>query len=231
MSDMVWFAIINSLMIFIMGALMFIVLWKTHQNHDTVKTSLIDKLIHHSQMAHVFQNSEYEATFGGRLPYYFNASQLILCSPSLINDIVSSISSYIREYLDKYPNAKICVMEKDSGPIGVLALASSISQAIGSPISVIRPNRDIFGMDVEGAGIKEGDDVILIQDVITSGGQIIEANRVIKGHGAKIISIIVLYDREEPKKICLEQEGIKLISIFSASLVRDKIPQVKTKAA
>jgi len=63
--------------------------------------------------------------------------------------------------------------------------------------------------------IKEGDRVVIVEDVITSGKSAIIAAQRAKEKGAKIEKVIALVDREEGGKDALCRMGIDLDAIFT----------------
>lgn len=62
------------------------------------------------------------------------------------------------------------------------------------------------GRLIEGP-IREGDHVVVIEDVITTGGSALKAAEAIRNSGATISGILALVDREEGGRALLEQQG------------------------
>lgn len=68
--------------------------------------------------------------------------------------------------------------------------------------------------DVEGDYISlQGKEVVLIEDVITTGGAIIKATTSLRMLGATVIDVYCIVDREADN--CLETNGIKLHALFT----------------
>jgi len=125
-------------------------------------------------------------------------------------------------------------MIKDENPnaIGGLTLgADPISYAVafvsylkGQPIKpfVVRkkPKGHGTGKQIEG-NIKEGDKVIIVDDVITTGGSALKAAKVSKENGLEVLEIIAIVDREEGGKENIEKEGFKFRPIFKISELLD----------
>jgi len=89
----------------------------------------------------------------------------------------------------------------------------------GNPIEafVIRKEAKKYGLmrRIEG-NVKEGDDVIIIDDVITTGGSTIKAIDAAKEGGLNIIAVIVLLDRcEKNGRQNIEALGYEFHSILS----------------
>ena len=64
---------------------------------------------------------------------------------------------------------------------------------------------------------KEGIRTVIIEDVVTTGGSLLNAARAISKAGGKIAEIIVLVDREEGANKNIMEEGYKFKSIFKVS--------------
>lgn len=158
--------------------------------------------------------SEYEKTAGGRLSNYFDTDQALMRDP----EVLSRVSQFIADILKKYPTEKICFIEKDSGPIGALILSGLVSSTTKRPTSAIRTRRDVQAMSVKGAMIEPGDKVVLIQDVVTTGFQVLLATEKIEKFGAKVVAVISLLDRKEKKSEGLEEKDIMLYSYQTLSL-------------
>jgi len=71
------------------------------------------------------------------------------------------------------------------------------------------------GRQIEGPALKEGDTVVLIDDVATTGKALIEAKEAAERVGAKVDKAIVIVDRGEGALENLAKVGLKLESIFS----------------
>lgn len=72
------------------------------------------------------------------------------------------------------------------------------------------------GKQIEG-NFKPGDTVIVVDDVITTGGSTLKAIDVIEREGGKVAFAIVLVDREEGGREAIEARGIHVIPLFSRS--------------
>jgi len=56
--------------------------------------------------------------------------------------------------------------------------------------------------------------VVILEDVVTSGGSSLEAYRKIREHGWEVLGIAAVVDREEGGREAIEKEGLKLYSLF-----------------
>jgi len=67
---------------------------------------------------------------------------------------------------------------------------------------------------IEG-NFESGDKVVLVEDVMTTGGSTLQAVEIVRQAGGEVVAAMVIVDREQGGKKNLEEVGIPLISIFS----------------
>ena len=72
------------------------------------------------------------------------------------------------------------------------------------------------GRQVEGP-YREGDRVVVVEDVITTGGSALKAVEVLRAHGATILGVLALVDREEGGREAIEAEGLTVVSLTRAA--------------
>ncbi len=102
--------------------------------------------------------------------------------------------------------------------VGALALVSFQNDF---PINtfLIRKNPKSHGrmLQVEGPTLKAGDEVVLLDDVATTGGSLVDAIEVLKKMDVTARKAIVIVDREEGARESLAKLGCGLSSVFKAS--------------
>ena len=89
-----------------------------------------------------------------------------------------------------------------AGPeLGAVALAAAGSLAAKIPFFIVRNAKKDYGTSktIEGK-LLPGDNVVLVEDIVTTGGQVIEAIKNITEAGAKVTKVIVALDRLEGGK-------------------------------
>lgn len=72
------------------------------------------------------------------------------------------------------------------------------------------------GRQVEGP-FHSGDRVVVIEDVITTGGSALRAVETLRTHGATILAVLALVDREEGGREALEAAGLSVCAMARAS--------------
>lgn len=87
------------------------------------------------------------------------------------------------------------------------------------------------GKLVEGP-FRQGDRVVVIEDVITTGGSALRAVEALRASGAQILGVFALVDREEGGRMALEGEGLRVVALTTASeiLGRGLTPEDQTSA-
>src|SRR5205085_9890532 len=82
--------------------------------------------------------------------------------------------------------------------LGAVPLAAVTSIACGKPCVFIRNQKKEYGTAklIEGE-LKAGETVMIVEDILTTGGQVIEAAQSLKDAGAKVARIVAVIDRRE----------------------------------
>jgi orotate phosphoribosyltransferase len=115
-----------------------------------------------------------------------------------------------------------------AGPeLGAVALAAAGSLASGLPFVIVRKAAKEYGTSnrLEGAH-EEGELVCLVEDVVTSGGAVLEAVDALRSACLVVRTAVCVVDREEGGADALDRQGVRLRPIFRASEVLEavKIP-------
>lgn len=70
------------------------------------------------------------------------------------------------------------------------------------------------GRQIEG-GLPVGAKVVVVDDTVTSGGSLLESVKVVVRHGAIVVGVLALVDREEGGREMLREAGFDLRSVFT----------------
>ena len=142
----------------------------------------------------------------GRTSSYYLDKYLFSTQP----DILASLG---RMFADRLPAETTRLAGAE---LGGIPLVTAASLASGKPCIFIRNQKKEYGTarQLEGA-VDAEDRVVLVEDVATTGGQVLEAARVIEACGARIIRIIATIDRMEGARENIEQAGYPFDALFT----------------
>ncbi|UCF43176.1 MAG: orotate phosphoribosyltransferase [Planctomycetota bacterium] len=100
--------------------------------------------------------------------------------------------------------------------LGGVALAAATAMHSGKNWIIVRNAKKGYGTGkmVEGV-LKAGDVVLLVEDIATTGGQVLEAAKVITEAGAAVKKIVCVIDRKQGAGENVTQAGYKFESILT----------------
>lgn len=157
---------------------------------------------------------EFRLKSGILSPVYVDFRGLI-SKPKLLADIGQALANRAKEIgcdrIAGIPYAGI--------PLGVAA-------ALAGDLPMIYPRKEVkehgTAKRIEGE-FKEGDKVLVIDDIITDGASKIEAIEPLKEAGLVVTDVLVILDREQGGAKLLEKAGYKLHSLGTLSEVLDAL--------
>ena len=102
--------------------------------------------------------------------------------------------------------------------LGGIPLVTSASMASDIPCIFIRNQKKEYGTAKQLEGTRQqGDKVAIVEDIATTGGQVLEAAETITSLGASVTSIIAAIDRCEGARENIENAGYQFQSLFTTS--------------
>jgi orotate phosphoribosyltransferase len=102
--------------------------------------------------------------------------------------------------------------------LGGVPLATMVSQLSGLPTLFVRKAPKDYGTcRLAEGGEVAGRRVAVIEDVVTSGGQLIESCAALRERGAEIIGVLCVIDREAGGADNLAANGLELRPLFTMS--------------
>jgi orotate phosphoribosyltransferase len=109
--------------------------------------------------------------------------------------------------------------------LGAVPLIVSYSLSTGIPFIIIRKGGREHGTKnrIEGE-ILPGEKILILEDVVTSGGSVIEAAERIKEAGGQLVGILAVVDREEGGT-----EKVSKISEFQALVTAQQLLERNTE--
>jgi len=105
--------------------------------------------------------------------------------------------------------------------LGGVALAAAASIASKKPFVIIRNAKKDYGTGKMYEGkIEPTDRILLVEDIATTGGQVLEAARVITGLGATVERIVAVVDRREGAAENIREAGFVFESLLDSRDLR-----------
>ncbi len=100
--------------------------------------------------------------------------------------------------------------------LGGVPLTTAISLRTGLPAAFVRKAAKPYGTArlAEGADI-DGKTVLVVEDVVTTGGQVVASTRELRARGAAVDAVLCVIDRSGGDHR-LADEGLRLLSLFTA---------------
>ncbi len=142
----------------------------------------------------------------GRTSSYYIDKYLFLTEPSILQPLGAMIAARLPEGTTRLAGAEL----------GGIPLVSAASMASGLPCVYVRNARKEYGTSKQLEGhLDAGEHVVIVEDVATTGGQVIEAAGVITEAGAKVVRIIATIDRQEGARENVEAAGYAFEALFT----------------
>jgi orotate phosphoribosyltransferase len=159
---------------------------------------------------HAYLEGDFVLRSGKRSRYYLDKYRF-----ETRPDILAALGQRIAQAVEEFePEAK-----RLAGPeLGAVALAAAGSLASGLPFLIVRKAAKEYGTSnrLEGA-YEEGECVCLVEDVVTSGGALLEAVEALREAKLTVRTAFCVVDREEGGAAALERRGVRLLALFRAS--------------
>lgn len=100
--------------------------------------------------------------------------------------------------------------------LGGVPLAAVVSQLTGHPLRLVRKKAKTYGTCqlVEGGDL-DGFRVCLVEDIITSGGAVVDATNALREAGALVDAVLCVIDRQAGGRERLASVGVEVLALFT----------------
>jgi len=107
--------------------------------------------------------------------------------------------------------------------MGGIPIATALSLETGIPVVFVRKDAKEYGTCklAEGTNINNKQ-VCIVEDVVTTGGQVLLSSEDLKGYGAKLSNVLCVIERNPEGRRKLEEVGLDLKALFTMEDFNDK---------
>jgi orotate phosphoribosyltransferase len=142
---------------------------------------------------------------GGTSDEYFD-KYLLEADPVLLRAIAEAMAQLVPPAVDALAGLEL----------GGVPLATELSQLTGLATRFVRKEAKAYGT----CRLAEGGDVdglrlVVVEDVVTSGGQVVMSCADLRERGAEIVRVLCVIDREAGGAAALQAEGLDLRALFT----------------
>ncbi|MGE4194411.1 MAG: orotate phosphoribosyltransferase [Pseudodesulfovibrio sp.] len=160
-----------------------------------------------------YKEGDFTLTSGKKSDYYFDCKQTALHAEGGY-----LIGRLFVEMLKDYDVQGVGGMTLGADPLVSAVTVVSYLEGCPLPGFIIRKQSKGHGTNqyLEGlANFSEGDKVVLLEDVCTTGGTLITAAERVRDAGLVIAGVLAVLDREEGGRERLKEAGMELNAIFT----------------
>ena len=150
---------------------------------------------------------------GIKSPVYCD-NRLTLTAPEVRNDIEQGLAKLIKE---NYPDAEVLMGTSTAG----IAHAAITAHILNMPMGYVRSGAKDHGRQnqIEGK-LEKGQQVVVVEDLISTGGSVIEVVNVLREAGAEVLGIVSIFTYGMQKGIDrLNAANVKNISLTNFDVV------------
>jgi orotate phosphoribosyltransferase len=160
-----------------------------------------------------FTFGDFVLTSGRRSDFYFNGKQVTLEGRGLY---LASLLILQRCHELRIDAIGGLTLGADPIAAGVAALSGQ-QDPLRAFIVRKEPKEHGTGRLIEGPPLREGDRVMVVDDVITTGGSLLKAADALQDQPVEIVELLAVVDREEGGREAIEARGLRVHSLFVRS--------------
>ncbi len=150
---------------------------------------------------------------GIQSPVYCD-NRLTLTAPAVRNDVEQGLAGIIRE---QYPDAEVLMGTSTAG----IAHAAIVGHILNLPMGYVRSGAKDHGRknQIEGR-LEKGQKVVVVEDLISTGGSVLEVVNVLREAGAEVLGIASIFTYGMRKGLeRLEQANVRNVSLTNFDCV------------
>ncbi|MBR2895244.1 MAG: orotate phosphoribosyltransferase [Oscillospiraceae bacterium] len=150
---------------------------------------------------------------GIKSPVYCD-NRLTLTSVNVRNDVENALAETIRR---EYPDAEVLMGTSTAG----IAHAAIVGHIMGLPMGYVRSGNKDHGRQnqIEGK-LEKGQKVVVVEDLISTGGSVIEVVNVLREAGAEVLGVVSIFTYGMKKGLDrLAEANVKNVSLTNFDII------------
>ena len=160
-------------------------------------------------------NEPFTWASGIKSPVYCD-NRLTLTAPKVRTDVETSLAETIKR---EYPDAEVLMGTSTAG----IAHAAITAHLMGLPMGYVRSGAKDHGRQnqIEGK-LEKGQKVVVVEDLISTGGSVIEVVNVLREAGAEVLGIVSIFTYGMKKGLVrLEEANVKNVSLTNFDVIAE----------
>ncbi len=152
---------------------------------------------------------------GIKSPVYCD-NRLILTAPEVRNDVENGLATLIKE---NYPDVEVLMGTSTAG----IAHAAIVGHLMDLPMGYVRSGAKDHGRQnqIEGR-LEKGQKVVVVEDLISTGGSCIEVVNVLREAGAEVLGIVSIFTYGMQKGLTrLAEADVKNVSLTNFDVIAE----------
>ncbi|HUX05588.1 MAG TPA: orotate phosphoribosyltransferase [Acidimicrobiales bacterium] len=166
-------------------------------------------IAHHDLATLVVETCQLSGEFtlrSGQTSHSYFDKYLFEANPQLLSEIATHLAGLVPDEIEVVAGLEL----------GGIAVATVLSQVTGIPAAFVRKAPKTYGTMklAEGASIADRH-VLVVEDVISTGGQVVASTHDLRSGGAIVDSVLCVIDRTGGDHRALEADGIAVLALFT----------------
>ena len=158
--------------------------------------------------AHI--TGEFTLRSGAKSREYFD-KYLFEADPDLLKHIALALVKLVPPGVDALAGLEM----------GGIPIATMLSQLTNLPVLFVRKKAKDYGTcKIAEGGRVQGRKLLIVEDVVTSGGAILDAARALREEGAELAHVVCVIDRESGGAANLAKANLTLVPLFTMSQLK-----------
>ncbi len=152
---------------------------------------------------------------GIKSPVYCD-NRLTLTAPQVRTDVESGLAQLVKEY---YPEAEVLMGTSTAG----IAHAAITAHLLDMPMGYVRSGAKDHGRQnqIEGK-LEKGQKVVVVEDLISTGGSVIEVVNVLRQAGAQVLGVVSIFTYGMQKGLDrLKEADVKNVSLTNFDCIAE----------